>query len=223
MALFWVDGPRVSYWVKSIRQKEKYRMTSLTCCCFCCLVAKSCPILCDPADCSPSGSSIHRISQARILEWVASSFSRVPSRPRDRTRASCIGRRILCHGAIREAWIPLYAESKKRHYKWTYLQNRNRLTNLENELTAARREGLGEGIVGELGTDEYTLPYLKWITNKVLPYTTAGSTVQNCVCICGRLDGKGLGGRTDARICMAESPSCLPGTTTTLLIHYTPI
>ena len=40
-----------------------------------CLVAKSCLTLCDPIDCSPPGSSVHGISQARILEWVAISFS----------------------------------------------------------------------------------------------------------------------------------------------------
>ena len=39
-------------------------------------VAQSCPTLCDPMDCSPPGSSIHGILQARILEWVAISFSR---------------------------------------------------------------------------------------------------------------------------------------------------
>ena len=39
-------------------------------------VAKSCPTLCDPTDCSPPGSSVHGISQARILKWVAVSFSR---------------------------------------------------------------------------------------------------------------------------------------------------
>ena len=39
-------------------------------------VAQSCLTLCDPADCSPPGSSIHGILQARILEWVAISFSR---------------------------------------------------------------------------------------------------------------------------------------------------
>ena len=37
---------------------------------------QSCPTLCDPMDCSPSGSSVHGILQARILEWVAISFSR---------------------------------------------------------------------------------------------------------------------------------------------------
>ena len=41
------------------------------------LVAKSCPTLCDPMDCSP-GFSVHRISQARILEWVANAFSKPP-------------------------------------------------------------------------------------------------------------------------------------------------
>ena len=38
-------------------------------------VAQSCPTLCDPMDCSPSGSSVHGILQARVLEWVAIAFS----------------------------------------------------------------------------------------------------------------------------------------------------
>ena len=38
-------------------------------------VAQSCPTLCDPMDCSQPGPSVHRILQARILEWVAISFS----------------------------------------------------------------------------------------------------------------------------------------------------
>ena len=46
-------------------------------------------------DYSPPGSSVHGIFQARILEWVATSYSRGSSQPRDRTRVSCIGRRIL--------------------------------------------------------------------------------------------------------------------------------
>ena len=60
-------------------------------------VAKLCLILCDPRRDSPPGSSVHGISQARILEWFASSFSRGSSHPRDRTHASCIGKRILYH------------------------------------------------------------------------------------------------------------------------------
>ena len=48
-------------------------------------VAQSCPTFCDPEDCSPPGSSVHGILQARILEWVAISFSRGSSRPSDQT------------------------------------------------------------------------------------------------------------------------------------------
>ena len=48
-------------------------------------VAQSCPTLCDPMGCSLPGSFLHGIFQARILEWVAISFSRGSSQPRDRT------------------------------------------------------------------------------------------------------------------------------------------
>ena len=40
------------------------------------LVTQSCPTVCDPMDCSPPGSSVHGVLQARILEWVAMPFSR---------------------------------------------------------------------------------------------------------------------------------------------------
>ena len=58
-----------------------------------------CPALCEPTARSPPGSSVHRISQAGILEWVAISFSRGSSRPRDpaHSHVSCIGRRVLYH------------------------------------------------------------------------------------------------------------------------------
>ena len=47
------------------------------------LATQSSLTLCDPMDCSPPGSSVHGILQARILEWVAISFSRGSSQPRD--------------------------------------------------------------------------------------------------------------------------------------------
>ena len=47
--------------------------------CYCCLVTKSCLTLGHPKGCSPPGSSANRISQARILEWVAISSSRASS------------------------------------------------------------------------------------------------------------------------------------------------
>ena len=53
-------------------------------------VAQSCLTLCDPMDCSLPGSSIHGIFQARVLEWVAISFSRGSSRPEDETCVSPI-------------------------------------------------------------------------------------------------------------------------------------
>ena len=73
----------------------------------CCgLAAKSCLTLCDPMDCNPPGSSVHGISQAKILEWVAISFCRGSSQPRDQTQIPCvwgIGRWILYHCTTWEA------------------------------------------------------------------------------------------------------------------------
>ena len=67
--------------------------------------AQSCPTLCDPMDYSPPGCSVYGISQAWILEWVATASSREFSCLRYRTCVSwvsCIGRRILYHWATWE-------------------------------------------------------------------------------------------------------------------------
>ena len=68
---------------------------------------KSCPTLCDPMDCTLPGFSIHGILQARILEWVAISFSRGSSPPRDRTWVSRIAGRCFTVWAAREAIFSL--------------------------------------------------------------------------------------------------------------------
>ena len=65
--------------------------------CCACLVIKLCPVLCNPVEYSPPGSSVHGIFQARILGWVAISYSRGSSQPRDWTLIFCIGRWILYH------------------------------------------------------------------------------------------------------------------------------
>ena len=65
----------------------------------CCSVTQSCPILCDPVDCSPPGSSVPGISQAITLEWVAISFCRESSQSRDQITVSCSGTQILYHWA----------------------------------------------------------------------------------------------------------------------------
>ena len=65
-------------------------------------VAQSCPTLCDPTDCSLPGFSIHGIFQARVLEWIAISFSRGSSWLRDRTQVSRIVNRHFTIWATRE-------------------------------------------------------------------------------------------------------------------------
>ena len=56
----------------------------------CLCVCASCPTLCDSIDCSLLGSTVHEIFQARILEWVAISFSRGSSQPRDGSPVSLV-------------------------------------------------------------------------------------------------------------------------------------
>ena len=70
------------------------------------LVTLSCPTLCDPMDCSLSGSSVCGILQARILEWVAISFSRRSSRPRDWTQISCAAGGFFTIWATKQAQLP---------------------------------------------------------------------------------------------------------------------
>ena len=60
-----------------------------------CVRAQSCLTLYNPMSCSLPGSSVHGILQARRLEWIAISFSRGSSQPRDWTRVSRIGRQLL--------------------------------------------------------------------------------------------------------------------------------
>ena len=69
------------------------------------LVAKLCPTLCHPMNCSTPGSSVHGILQARILEWVAVPFSKGSSQPRNWTGVSCIASRFFTNWAIREAQV----------------------------------------------------------------------------------------------------------------------
>ena len=76
----------------------------------CVVVTQSCPTLCNSMDYSSSGSSVHGILQARMLEWAAIPFSRGSSQPRDWILVSCIIVRFLTIWATREAhtsnWKP---------------------------------------------------------------------------------------------------------------------
>ena len=80
-----------------IQQKlmQQCKSTIFSKCAKCAKSIQSCSTFCNPMDCSPPGSSVHGIVQATILEWVAISFSRGSSWPRDRTCVFCIDRQIL--------------------------------------------------------------------------------------------------------------------------------
>ena len=75
---------------------------------------QSCPTLCTLMDCSPPGSSVHEILQARILEWVSMPSSKGSSQPRDRTWVSdvfCISRRLFFFYYLRLQRSPKYAHT----------------------------------------------------------------------------------------------------------------
>ena len=69
------------------------------------LITQLCSILCSPIDCSPPGSSVHGILQARTLEWVAMLSSRGFSQPRDWTQVSCIGEQSHLEALTRFRWL----------------------------------------------------------------------------------------------------------------------
>ena len=76
------------------------RACASVCVCVCVKSLQLCPTLCGPRDCSPLGFSVHGISQARILEWVAMLSWRGSSLHRDQSHifyVSSIGRQVLYH------------------------------------------------------------------------------------------------------------------------------
>ena len=142
-------------------QKDKYHMASPMCVCVCvcvCVRVRVCVCvliyvqLCDLMNFNPPGSSVHGISQARILEWVAISSSRGFSPRGDQSHISCIfvhwqaDSLPLSH--LGSPWYHIYVESKIWH-KWIYLWNG--ITHIENRLVVAKGEGLREGWSGRLG------------------------------------------------------------------------
>ena len=70
---------------------------------------------------SEFGSYVHEVSQARILKWVAISFSRGSSQPRDQTHVSCIGRWIMYRWANRAA---PYSEMNCIYLCWGHCASR---------------------------------------------------------------------------------------------------
>ena len=90
----WKSNYTVAYWDHTLKGKQCKRTLQN--------VTQSCPTLCNPMDCSLPGSSVHGIFQAIVLEWIAISFSRGSSQPRDRIRVSHIVDRHFTVWATRE-------------------------------------------------------------------------------------------------------------------------
>ena len=91
---------------------------------------------CDPMDCSPPGSSIHGIFQAKLLEWVAIFSSIGLSRPRDRTWVSCIAGRLFTVWATREAPYTWNDIVNKLYSNKKFLKGGMATCNLENSYIA---------------------------------------------------------------------------------------
>ena len=105
-----------------------------------CLVAQSCPTLCDPMDCSPLGFSVHGIFQARIPLWVATAFSRVTSWPRDWTCISCTGRQILYPWATWEAPRECTINTKEKFVLLMILLLYKSISNFSYEIHIGRKD-----------------------------------------------------------------------------------
>ena len=84
----------------------------------CMLVAQSCPTFCVPMDCSPPGSSVHGLLQARILEWVVIPFSTGSSQPRDQTWVSRIASGFFTVWATKEAPMKWNSTKDMEHQGW---------------------------------------------------------------------------------------------------------
>ena len=109
-------------------------------------VVQSCLTPCNPLSCSPPGSSIHEVFQARIVEWVAISYFRGSSSPRDQTQVSGIAGRFFTIWASRVTTIHKFqinAVSQERR-----LQS---LTNVNPALTG-RIETTWDESIGSLST-----------------------------------------------------------------------
>ena len=82
--------PFVCWWVWSCQDLRWYKgMNTFSLMCMHAKSLQSCLILCNPVDCSPPASSVQLILQARILEWIAISYSRQSSWPMDQICSSC--------------------------------------------------------------------------------------------------------------------------------------
>ena len=145
--------------------------------CYCSLFTKSCLTLCDPMDCSLSGSPAHGILQARILHWVAISFSRRSSWLRDQTHISCLAGGFFTTEAPRKL-MEYYSAMQRRKAcpsatTWMNLEDMM-LSGISKSFTHRTREqnsgcqGLGEWGNGKIIVTRYELSFIRWISSEDL-------------------------------------------------------
>ena len=84
-----------------------------------CLTAQSCLTLCNPTDCSPPGSSVHRDSPGKNKEWAAMSFFRGSSQPRNQTQVSSLEHGFFTKNVIK--WSGKLNENNKVCFSPTLL------------------------------------------------------------------------------------------------------
>ena len=132
------------------------------------LVAQSCPALWDPMDCSPPGSSVHRVLQARILERVVTPFSRGSSRPRDQSQVSCTAGRFFTIWATREAKQLATGEgySKRREL---HVQRSAEELEMEGQRGYTGSGEEGNGMRGRESFLEVLAQFTKYVTSCLCP------------------------------------------------------
>ena len=145
-------------------------------------VAQSCPALCDPTDCSPPSSSVRRILQARVLEWVAISFSRGSSQPRDRTQVSRIADRCFNLWATREALS--FNKPKKVFWGFRWLDRAHPISRPAPSITAAetlvpRKESYSRapGIRTQTSLGRYSVSHKETIKDTIEECQTVNQNV----------------------------------------------
>ena len=144
----------ISISVRTVTYSKRYKAYFRGCVCVCvCVfvtVIQSCPIFCNPMDCSLPGNLVHGILQARILEWVAISFSREYFWPKDQTQVSCIGRKVLYHLSHQGSPLEAVLAREKQNCKVEK-------TNHSNGIQGALR-----------GADQFSLNLLWWFLRAFL-------------------------------------------------------
>ena len=133
-------------------------------------ITQSCPTLCNPMDCSLPRFSVHGIFQARIPEWVAISFSRGSSQPRDRTQVSCIVGRSFTVWATREvinlqSLVTTHTHTHTHtHYKIETLLMKSLLTDVQQAVVQLLHSSL-ESCPGNLIRKQVFSPVLalSWV------------------------------------------------------------